>query len=519
MRSLRPLPLALAATLGALAADRPAGACGGCFHPPTENPTVVTDHRMIFAVSPQETTLYDQMRYDGAPSSFAWVLPIAAKVTVGLSSDELFGVLDAMTSVRVLAPPMNCHVPSQCALEFAPSVAAVPAPGGGGGGGVTVMASQVVGPYETVQLRADDPKALATWLSAHRYQVPPESQAIIDQYLKEGSAFLAMKLVPGATVRAMRPVRVTSPGASLTLPLRMVAAGAGATLGVTLWVVGQGRYEPQNFPSFTITAADVAWDWAKSSSDYTTVRAARTASSGGAAWQVESSLDLAAATITSQLQYAPHPDETAPARPPSRTDAGGDAGSPEKTPAEARREDLNVLFGGGAVDPATVRVTRLRADLSRVALGQDLRVQASTEQSALPNVVQVTREANEPSCAVYDEHCGTTGNAPRSQANATNDALVAPHRNAAPSAGGGKHWYSCAAAASPRSVAWSPVLGALAILGAAFGRRRFRSRPPPRRQGPSFVPNAACSTAENVDPRAVGPTQRTSVRPLTLPPR
>jgi hypothetical protein len=472
MPALRPLPVAFATVLAALAAERPAAACGGCFHPPTENPTVVTDHRMIFAVSPQQTTLYDQMRYEGAPSSFAWVLPIAGEVKIGLSSDELFGVLDSMTSVRVVAPDANCYVPPQCVLAFPPSVAA--APGGGGGGGVTVMASQVVGPYETVQLRADDPKALATWLAAHQYQVPPESQAIIDQYLKEGAAFLAMKLVPGASVRAMRPVRVTSPGASLTLPLRMVAAGAGATLGVTLWVVGQGRHEPQNFPSFTVTAADVAWDWTTSSSDYTTVRAAKTASSGGAGWQVESSLDLDPATIATQLEYARHPDEPAPPRGPSKTDAGKDAGERAKAPAELRREDLDVLFGGGATNPATVRVTRLRADLSRAALGKDLRVQASADQSTLSNVVQVTREANEPSCAVYDDNCTTNGSATRSQANAKNMALVAPHFEGARTAGGAKHWYSCAAAPSSRSTAWAPMLGALAMLGAALARRRPR---------------------------------------------
>src|SRR5580698_6651163 len=99
---------ALAAGLFAISADRPANACGGCFHPPTENPTVVTDHRMIFAVSPKATTLYDQMRYDGSPSSFAWVLPIADKVTVGLSSDELFEVLDAMTQVQIVGPETRC---------------------------------------------------------------------------------------------------------------------------------------------------------------------------------------------------------------------------------------------------------------------------------------------------------------------------------------------------------------------------------------------------------------------------
>ena len=476
MLPLRSVSLALSAALVSMAAARPAGACGGCFHPPMENPTVVTDHRMIFAVSQQQTTLYDQMRYQGSPSSFAWVLPIAGKVTVGLSSDELFGVLDSMTSVRVLAPDDACFVPPECVRAFPPEAVAAAAPGGGGGG-VTVMASEVVGPYETVQLRADDPKALATWLSAHKYQVPPDSQAIIDQYLKEGSAFLAMKLVPGATVKAMRPVRVTSPGGALTLPLRMVAAGAGATLGVTLWVVSQGRYEPQNFPSFTITAADVVWDWTTSSSDYAAVRSSKTAASSGNGWQVESSLDLAPATIATQVEYAPHPGEPAAARGPTAApsaDAGRDAGAHEKSPAELRREDLTVLVGGATTYPATVRVTRLRADLSHAALAQDLRVQASTDQAVLSNVVQVTREANEPSCAVFDQHCMSNGSAPRSQANATNRALVSPHLASAPAADGSKHWYSCDAAPSSSTDVWPPVIAGLAMVGAALARRRPR---------------------------------------------
>jgi hypothetical protein len=146
MIRLRSLP-ALTAAFLAIAADRPADACGGCFHAPTENPTVVTDHRMIFAISPDRTTLYDQMRYSGAPSSFAWVLPIAGQVTIGLSTDELFNALDAQTSVQIVAPQANCWTPSACLPPIAYMSAAAAL---GGGGGVTVIASEVVGPYETV---------------------------------------------------------------------------------------------------------------------------------------------------------------------------------------------------------------------------------------------------------------------------------------------------------------------------------------------------------------------------------
>ena len=90
------------AMVGATASD--ASACGGCFHTPDQIPTVVTDHRMIFAISQQQTTLYDQIEYSGSPSNFAWVLPIHGPVTVGLSADSLFSVLDQKTQTTILPP-------------------------------------------------------------------------------------------------------------------------------------------------------------------------------------------------------------------------------------------------------------------------------------------------------------------------------------------------------------------------------------------------------------------------------
>src|SRR6202051_1431249 len=74
-----------------------ARACGGCFHPPSQNGDVITDHRMIFRITPQETSLYDEIEYSGNPQSFAWVLPIHGTVKVGLSSDVVFAALDQST--------------------------------------------------------------------------------------------------------------------------------------------------------------------------------------------------------------------------------------------------------------------------------------------------------------------------------------------------------------------------------------------------------------------------------------
>src|SRR3984893_3618355 len=107
---------------------RDSRACGGGFiRPSTQNATVVTDHRMIFAVSPTQTTLYDQIQYSGSPSDFAWVLPIHGQVGLGVSSDLLFSVLNQRTQTTILAPPYPC--PS-CNCSRGAGQAAAPSAGG-----------------------------------------------------------------------------------------------------------------------------------------------------------------------------------------------------------------------------------------------------------------------------------------------------------------------------------------------------------------------------------------------------
>ena len=53
--------------------------------------------------------------------------------------------------------------------------------------GVAVLQEQVVGPYETVQLKSSDSGALKNWLIDHNYNLSPDISPVIDAY------------VPGAT--------------------------------------------------------------------------------------------------------------------------------------------------------------------------------------------------------------------------------------------------------------------------------------------------------------------------------
>jgi hypothetical protein len=454
--SRKGLVISAALAFGALASFVPirdAEACGGCFGPPPppqESPTVVTDHRMILTISKERSTLYDQIRYQGSPASFAWVLPIAGTVEVGLSANVVFQTLDSFTQQTIIAPPLNCPPqPSNC-NNFGSRAASDSAGGsssGSGGSGVTVLKEEVVGPYETVQLKSDDPTALNTWLDQNGFEIADDIKPVIAQYVTEKFNFLALKLVPGKGVQDMRPVRVTTTGAGAVLPLRMVAAGVGPSVGITLWVIGEGRYEPQNFPGFYIKTEELLWDWNTQKSNYVDLRAQRTAAAGGRAWETETSQIVYRQNVESVVSqgtwngassgYPQTAEELAAQDYLAVEDSQGNV---IKTAVEVRQEDMDTLFYG--IPTATSRVSRLRADLSRTALDQDLQMTASSDQAILPNVRQVTKELNQPQCPVWDG-CQSVGTAPRDEAfarstpsgSSSSCATAAPKRNRALPAG------------------------------------------------------------------------------------
>ena len=63
-----------------------------------------------------------------------------------------------------------------------------------------------------------------------------------------------------------------------------------------------------------------------------------------------------------------------------------------------------MLFGG--LDASSVHVTRIRAELSRAALGTDLLVGASSDQSDVANFVQTEKfEGTQPACPAPPPGC------------------------------------------------------------------------------------------------------------------
>jgi hypothetical protein len=510
-RSKLALGVITAVSAVSFAGQRQASACGGCFHPPTQTVTDITDERMLLSVSAAQSTLYDQIEYSGSPSSFAWVLPIHGTVTVGLSADVLFNSIDTLTATQLNPPPQNCPAPN-CNIN-APT-ASFGAGGGAadaGAASVQILAQENVGPYATVQLHSTDSSALDAWLTQNGYNIPAAVQPILDAYVKEGFDFLAMKLLPNQGVQAMRPVRVTTAGAGLSLPLRMASVGTGAVTGITIWVVADGRYEPQNFPFFHIDDSQLVWDWSTNLSNYTTLRVQKESALKNAGWEIESSIALNEQVVKNVIMSGGRyfgnglgPGFVASASQDylaiGSADAGGASDAGYESAEQVRDDDINTLFAG--LSGSTVRVTRIRSDIAQKAMTTDFVLQASTDQSELSNVRTITQSVNL-TCPIYNG-CNVIGTGTLAQAQASVDgggsgsgssggapALGTggvPSRNGAgasgstsmastPAAGGSSGCATSAQGNTGSGVAFGALAGMLGlVVGRVIRARRRRAR-------------------------------------------
>ncbi len=420
------LALALLAPLaGTVALSSDARACGGCVVPPESN-TIVNAHRMALSISPKQTVLWDQIQYKGDPESWGWLLPVKPGAIVELSTDAWFETLDAATTTNVSAPPINCGGGSGFGCGLSDSA---PQAGDFGGNGVQVLHRGTIGPFSTVTLSTKTPGVLDDWLTQAGFNIPADSAPVIDAYIKEGFDFIALKLIPGKNIDEMKPVRVIQPGANPTLPLRMVSVGTGANVAITLYVIGEGRWEAQNFTNTQIPIDLLSWDYATSASNYSELREKVLDQQGSNVWLTTmakprillergtrnfdvnnnfnftgvlgeayvqqgikngETTDSACATVFAQFANSGQiVVDPCPAGVPSYDASCGTVGAGETDSrlfecgatdevTDAVLDDIATALTG--MHPKDVWVTRMEADLPRAALANDLVIKAAPEQ-------------------------------------------------------------------------------------------------------------------------------------------
>jgi len=321
-------------------------------------------------------------------------------------------------------PPLDCGGSSGSGCGFDAQLAGSEDSAGDGNfndPAVEVLHQGTVGPYETVTLSTETPGALNEWLEEHGYNVDEAAQPIIDQYVADGFDFIALRLQPGKGISQMTPVRVVMDGGSLSLPLRMVGIGTGEQTPIVLYVIGEGRYQPQNFPQSLVETGLVSWNFRTQESNYTAVRDRALATHDGrsfitafatpgmfvstffdattGAGSTLAKLYVDQAFSNGETPVACTVDAPFQGRVQNPCPGGEPWDSPACGSVETGVVDARTLGCEGASDIAValdgmmlqdVWITRLEAVLPRAALVEDLVLEATNTQTVVSNNVQAS---------------------------------------------------------------------------------------------------------------------------------
>ena len=125
-------------------------------------------------------TLILSVEFSGDAENFGWVIPLPSKPEVDKSSDELFKALQDLTKSDVYREmPLGLGMGAPETMEKE---------------AVTVLETKKIDVYDIAILEATDSNALAKWLEDNGYQYPVDEAYILDDYVKKGWTFTAVKV-------------------------------------------------------------------------------------------------------------------------------------------------------------------------------------------------------------------------------------------------------------------------------------------------------------------------------------
>ncbi len=258
----------------------PAEACGGFFCD-NVNPVVQTSERILFRVDPDGLiTTFIEIQFQGPPSEFAWVIPIAEVIdpetSIRTAPAGIFDALEAETAPRFVFEGMS-----------ADSKACGCGPSGGGSfpdtSDVKVVGEAVVGPYAIEIITADTGESLTAWLQINGYQIPATAIPAMDHYVDAGMAFVGVKLQPEYSAGPIDTLVIGCPSGEPAIPLILTSIAAVEDMELVAYVLAPERYVPTNW-------TDLTFDWEpvfEDGSNYDDELRRQGDAAGGRAWNTE----------------------------------------------------------------------------------------------------------------------------------------------------------------------------------------------------------------------------------------
>lgn len=84
-------------------------------------------------------------------------------------------------------------------------------------------------------------------------------EPIIDIYVEQEMAFIAMRLLGGQTAESIQPIEITYPGTVPSIPIQLTAVAAQPEMPIWVWLFGDDRAVPTNFGEMEIATEEITF--------------------------------------------------------------------------------------------------------------------------------------------------------------------------------------------------------------------------------------------------------------------
>ncbi|MGD8862452.1 MAG: DUF2330 domain-containing protein [Myxococcales bacterium] len=222
---------------------------------------------VLFVVGDGFVEAHVQIRYQGDPERFAWLVPMPVEPEVSVGSQPLFDALlrgsRPVFGLRTRVMRCDGSVEESEAQGCAAQDASLAQPAGASmleeSETQADPIGETVGAFDVTTLKDMETDEILQWLQDNDFELPPRTAELIDPYVRDGAVFVALRLTPGAGVQEIHPIVFRYPGDRPAIPVQLTAVAAVSDMRIRTFFLGEGRMAPTNFRHVELNQVRLHW--------------------------------------------------------------------------------------------------------------------------------------------------------------------------------------------------------------------------------------------------------------------